>query len=133
MNQAAEARQIDPAPRPHTSEALRSTATDDEEFTRKFLPDFIADLPTKAGQIAALLQRNNLEELAQVAHQLKGAAGVYGFMPITEAAGSVEAAVTQAEPLEDVTAQVKSLIELIRRVEGYEASKEISVENSEGV
>jgi signal transduction histidine kinase/HPt (histidine-containing phosphotransfer) domain-containing protein len=133
MNQASEGQQADPALQPHTSEVLRSTATDDEEFTRNFLPDFVADLPTKAGQMAALLERNNLEELAQVAHQLKGAAGVYGFMPITEAAGSVEAAVTQAEPLEDVTAQVKSLIGLIRRVEGYEASKEIFIENSEGV
>jgi signal transduction histidine kinase/HPt (histidine-containing phosphotransfer) domain-containing protein len=112
---------------------LRSTATDDEEFTRDFLPGFIADLPTKASQMAALLDQNNLEELAQVAHQLKGAAGVYGFMPVTEAAGHVEAAVMHAEPLDDVTMQLNSLIGLIRRVEGYDASKENPVKNTGSV
>ena len=65
-----------------------------------------------------------MEELSQVAHQLKGAAGVYGFMPVTEAAGRVESAVLDAEPLEAITAEVQALIELIRRVEGYEPAKE---------
>ncbi len=111
-------------------EVLRSTATDDEEFTRSFLPAFIADLPVKASQMAELVDRNNLEELAQVAHQLKGAAGIYGFMPVTEAAARVETAVMQAEPLEDVTRQVRSLIELIHRVEGYDALKENPVKES---
>jgi signal transduction histidine kinase/HPt (histidine-containing phosphotransfer) domain-containing protein len=110
-------------------DVLRSTATDDAEFTRNFLPDFIADLPTKASQMAALLEENSLEELAQVAHQLKGSAGVYGFMPVTEAAGRVEAAVIQAEPLDELVAQVKSLIGLIRRVEGYDLSKENPVKD----
>ncbi len=82
--------------------------------------------------MANFLQESNLEELAQVAHQLKGAAGVYGFMPITDAAGRVEAAVLQAEPLEDVTMQVNSLIGLIRRVEGYDTSKETPVKDTGG-
>ncbi|HEY1921778.1 MAG TPA: response regulator, partial [Tepidisphaeraceae bacterium] len=111
---------------------LRSTATDDAEFTRNFLPDFIADLPVKASEMASLLDNNNLAELAQVAHQLKGAAGVYGFMPVTEAAGRVEASVMQAEPLEDVAMQVNSLIDLIRSVEGYDPSKENPAKNALG-
>ncbi|HEX4055458.1 MAG TPA: response regulator [Tepidisphaeraceae bacterium] len=103
---------------------LRSTALDDAEFASKFLPGFIADLPVKVSQVVALVDQRNMEELSQVAHQLKGAAGVYGFMPVTEAAGRVESAVLDAEPLEAVTAEVQALIELIRRVEGYEPAKE---------
>jgi signal transduction histidine kinase/HPt (histidine-containing phosphotransfer) domain-containing protein len=116
----------------HKSEPLRSTATADAEFTQKFLPDFIADLPTKVHQMGNLLNESNFEELARVTHQLKGAAGVYGFMSITDAAGRVEAEITQAAPLQEVTQQVNSLIYLIRSVESYDASKEIPAKDAAG-
>ncbi len=122
LNQPAERNYLDDSP--DEANVLRSTAVDDAEFASRFLPGFIADLPTRVSQVAALVDQHNMQELAQVAHQLKGAAGVYGFMPVTEAAGRVEAAAMDAEPLESVVAEVKSLIDLIRRVEGYEPAKE---------
>jgi signal transduction histidine kinase/HPt (histidine-containing phosphotransfer) domain-containing protein len=110
--------------KPRAGDVMRSTTIDDEEFARKFLPAFVADLPSKVSQMAAFVDQNNVEELELLIHQLKGAAGVYGFMPVTEAAGRVEAAVMGAETFEKVAAEVQALIDLIRRVEGYQASME---------
>jgi signal transduction histidine kinase/HPt (histidine-containing phosphotransfer) domain-containing protein len=102
---------------------LHTTVTDDEDLL-ELVPRFVADLPAIVSRIAASLDRQNLPELEQEVHQLKGAAGVYGFMPVTEASERIDLAIMQAKPMEDIVILTRQLIDLIRCVDGYEQNNE---------
>jgi len=105
--------------KPRASASLRSTITDDD--LKDLLPGFVADLPATVSKLLASLSRHDLNELQETAHQLQGAAGIYGFMPVTEAAERANSAMRQHK---SAVAQIRHLIALIRRIEGYDATKE---------
>src|SRR5690606_20533847 len=55
---------------------------------------FIDDLPQRLAAIEAAFDAGDLDQLRSLAHQLKGAAGGYGFTPITDSARTVEQTAT---------------------------------------
>jgi HPt (histidine-containing phosphotransfer) domain-containing protein len=90
----------------------------------EIVPEFVAGLPGKVRKMTDLLQRNDLTVLQEVAHQLSGTCGGYGFDPVTEPARTVEKSITDGK-VECITTDVKSLIDVIRRIDGYDESKEL--------
>jgi diguanylate cyclase (GGDEF)-like protein len=70
----------------------------------------------------SLLRDHDLERLARAVHQIKGAAGGYGFPQITVAAARAEESIKRAEDAQSVCGQIGELIGLIRRVEGFPQS-----------
>lgn len=77
---------------------------------------FVEEMP---GRVAALLeqfQAGNLDGLRQSAHQMKGAAGSYGFDALSPAAGRLESSLRDEEPLEQVRVVMQELIDLCNRV-----------------
>ena len=103
--------------------AVRSTL-EHEPSIRKLLGKFISRLPERVATMQGLLREQSVEELRQAVHQLKGAAGGYGFPQVTEAAGRAEQKIRQSEPLEAVKAEVESLIALVRSIDGYDPGRE---------
>ncbi len=95
----------------------------DNPRVMKILPEFIEGLPHKVNAMVDLLSRNDLAELQKVVHQLRGAGGGYGFDLITEPASRAEEAIKTTQALEVITAEINSLIEIIRRIDGYDESK----------
>lgn len=86
-----------------------------------FLKQFLASLPEYVGQLEDLMGRRAIEQLAQTAHQIKGAAGMYGFERMYEAAASAEgvakALARAAQPVRDVRqlkGEIDALIGVIR-------------------
>jgi len=90
----------------------------------EIIPEFLAGLPGRVGKMTVLLERNDLPGVQAVAHELLGTCGGYGFAPVSEPARKVEQSVKAGRPLESITSEVKSLIDVIRRIEGYDESKE---------
>jgi CheY-like chemotaxis protein/HPt (histidine-containing phosphotransfer) domain-containing protein len=88
------------------------------------IPEFVAGLPGRVSKMTDLLERNDLPELKKIAHQLLGTCGGYGFAPVTEPARAVEQSIKEEQPLELITSQVHTLIDVIRRIDGYQESKE---------
>jgi len=88
------------------------------------VPEFVGALPGKVGKMTELLEHNNLPGLQALAHQLLGTSGGYGFASVSEPARAVEQSIKAGRPLESVIPAVKSLIEVIRRIDGYDESKE---------
>jgi CheY-like chemotaxis protein/HPt (histidine-containing phosphotransfer) domain-containing protein len=88
------------------------------------LPDFVAGLPGKVRRLADLLEHDDLSGLQALAHQLLGTCGGYGFAPISEPARTVEHSIKAGGTVESVTPDVRSLIEAIRRIDGYDEAKE---------
>jgi len=82
---------------------------------------FVGEMPGRIEALRAALSSGSLDALKRAAHQLKGAAGGYGFPTIGEAAGKVEALIQQSsqptpeDKLQTLRAQVDQLTELCAR------------------
>ncbi len=76
---------------------------------------FVNELPDKAAAMEKAFVDRDLDELRRLSHQLKGAAGGYGFPTITEAAKVVEGDAQAEESLEKLAREVKDLVSLCGR------------------
>jgi histidine phosphotransfer protein HptB len=77
---------------------------------------FVEEMPGRVARLLDHLSDGNWDGLRQVAHQLKGAAGSYGFEPISPSAGRVESAVRDGEPEQRIREAVLALVDLCGRV-----------------
>ena len=75
---------------------LVSELADDPDMSQ-LVNEFLSDLGPKVRGMTESLSANRLDELAKLAHQLKGAGGGYGFPTISDAARQVEQ-LAKAEP-----------------------------------
>jgi histidine phosphotransfer protein HptB len=78
---------------------------------------FVDEMPERVENLLHCLDEKNWNELRQAAHQLKGAAGSYGFEPISPCASRVESAIRNNEPEERIREAVMELVELCGRVQ----------------
>jgi CheY-like chemotaxis protein len=62
----------------------------DDHAVDEFLRQFLASLPEYVNRMEELLRDDSIEQLAQTVHQIKGAAGMYGFDRIYDVAASAE-------------------------------------------
>ncbi|HYO10215.1 MAG TPA: CHASE3 domain-containing protein [Tepidisphaeraceae bacterium] len=102
---------------------LRSTFADEPEM-QQVLREYVAGLPRQVAQVAALLDRRDMDALRRAAHQIKGAGGGYGFMPLTDAAAKVERLIMAGAAGDAVARQVRELLDVIRSVQDYEPENE---------
>ena len=96
---------------PVVTDALYSTMGGDPDLG-ELVDLFVQEMPNRASQLIERLDRGNWEGLRQAAHRLKGAAGSYGFDPITPSAARVEMALCQGEPEEEIRRVVNELVNL---------------------
>lgn len=75
---------------------------------------FVEEMPTRVATLLEHVDSMDWESLRRTAHQLKGAAGSYGFEAISPAAGKVEAAVRDGEPEERIREMVQELVGLCK-------------------
>ena len=104
------------------SSAIKSNFADNPRMAT-IIPEFVAGLAGEVRKIVDLLERNELPSLQRVVHQLRGASGGYGFDAVTEPATRAEESIKAGNALESINAEIKSLIEVIRRIDGYDESK----------
>ncbi|MBX3389339.1 MAG: Hpt domain-containing protein [Phycisphaeraceae bacterium] len=71
------------------AEPLRSRFAGDAEMV-ELVEEFVQELPRRADALRGLLRASQFDELRRAAHQLKGAAGGYGFPTISDSAAGVE-------------------------------------------
>jgi HPt (histidine-containing phosphotransfer) domain-containing protein len=76
---------------------------------------FVDELPCRTAMLSGALESGDFEGLRRAAHQLKGAAGSYGFDTITSSAARVEQAVRQDAPEAEIQAALNALVDLCRR------------------
>jgi CheY-like chemotaxis protein len=88
------------------------------------LDRFVSRLPERVNQIRNLLDGGDLENLRKAVHNLKGAGSGYGFAPLSEQSARAEDALRAQQSVDQVRREVEQLVELIRRVSGYDATAE---------
>lgn len=75
---------------------------------------FIEEMPDRIAGLRWHEEQGDWDGLRRLAHQLKGAAGSYGFEPISPAAGRVEEVIRAGETEEQIRQTVGELIQLCR-------------------
>jgi HPt (histidine-containing phosphotransfer) domain-containing protein len=105
-----------------SSRTIKSSLADNPRI-KKIIPEFVEGLGGEVRKMIDLLKHNDLAALQKVVHQLRGASGGYGFDPVTEPATRAEESIKAGNALERITAEVETLIEVIRRIDGYDESK----------
>ena len=73
---------------------------------------FVLELPNRVASLQEALAGEDLTSLKTLAHQMKGAAGSYGFHEISPVAAALEAAAEGDAAEEDVRQCVSALIEI---------------------
>jgi diguanylate cyclase (GGDEF)-like protein len=97
---------------------LQSRLASNDKY-KQVLDRFVSRLPQRVDELLSMLNTRDIDQLARSVHQIKGAAGGYGFPDITVAATRAGEAIKNADPLESIGLQVEQLVQMIRRVEGY--------------
>jgi HPt (histidine-containing phosphotransfer) domain-containing protein len=99
---------------------LRSEFATDPDM-REILELFVQDMPVRVGELLGSWERQELEKVERVAHQLKGAGGGYGFQAISDVAGELERSVAAFKAgagratADGVKSQVDALVDLCKR------------------
>jgi signal transduction histidine kinase/DNA-binding response OmpR family regulator len=77
---------------------------------------FVQEMPGRIDALDAQGKSRDWKQLAQTAHQLKGAAGSYGFDEITPYAARLEAALRETQQEDQILSSLDELVTFCRRV-----------------
>ena len=77
---------------------------------------FVQEMPDRINALDAQAKNRNWNQLAETAHQIKGAAGCYGFDEITPYAARLEATAREAQQEEQILSALDELLTICRRV-----------------
>lgn len=97
--------------------AVYSDLGGDEELA-ELVEMFVEEMPERMARIAAELAQADWPALIRTAHQLKGAAGSYGFHQITPLARSLERALCNQSPENQIRAAAQELLRMCERLRG---------------
>ena len=101
---------------PSTQEPLYSTLGEDPDL-REIVELFLEEMPDRVSKLLDRLDASDWDGLHHVAHQLKGAAGSYGFQPVSCLAGEVLKAIRESKPEEEICQAVAAVVDLCNRLE----------------
>jgi histidine phosphotransfer protein HptB len=82
---------------------------------REIVDMFVEEMPGRVATLLDQLSAGDWAALQRTAHQLKGAAGSYGFDVISPSAGKVEASLRDHDPEDQIRANVMELVSLCNR------------------
>ena len=77
---------------------------------------FVQEMPDRINALDAQAKSRDWDQLAETAHQIKGAAGCFGFNEIMPCAARLEAAAREAQQEEQILLALDELLTLCRRV-----------------
>jgi HPt (histidine-containing phosphotransfer) domain-containing protein len=77
---------------------------------------FVEEMPQRVAKLVQCYDQHDLENLGRAAHQLKGSAGSYGFMPITPAAAKLETLVRSQQDEDEILVALNELVDLCQSI-----------------
>ncbi len=105
----------------------------DEPDMAELLEQFLADLPGRVDAIGVALDDNDRTRVAALVHQLKGAAGGYGFPTISDAARVLETSARRANDTSELRAPLTVLQARARAaVAGWALQNDATAASSNG-
>jgi HPt (histidine-containing phosphotransfer) domain-containing protein len=77
---------------------------------------FVDEIPSRLAALESHFAAGDMTKLCQTAHQIKGAAGSYGFTAVTPFAANLEFAAKANEPEDRVREALEELLATCRRI-----------------
>jgi histidine phosphotransfer protein HptB len=96
---------------------LYSSLADDPDLA-EIVEMFVQEMPDRVSAMQARFDAQQWLELERAAHQLKGAAGSYGFNQLTPAAARLEAMLKQKRTEDEIRQALGELTSMCQRVRG---------------
>jgi HPt (histidine-containing phosphotransfer) domain-containing protein len=87
---------------------------------------FVQEMPDRIAVLDSLAKSQDWKQLARTAHQLKGAAGSYGFDQITPSAARLEAAVRDGRHQKEILSALNELLCLCKQARSGLPTPELS-------
>jgi len=84
--------------RPHEPESIRSMLPTDDAEIREIVEEFLDSLEARLAEMEQAWGQGDMDQLARLAHWLKGAAGTVGFGCFTAPAANLEQFASEASP-----------------------------------
>ena len=97
--------------------ALYSTLASDPDLG-ELVDLFVSELPERVNRLQSAVDEADFDALGRFAHQLKGAAGSYGFEQLTPALKKLELLAREHRSLESVKSGLAEVRVLCQRVRG---------------
>ncbi|MGC4002095.1 MAG: Hpt domain-containing protein [Pirellulales bacterium] len=98
-----------------TEPCYYSTLADDPDLG-EIVEMFVDEMPGRIRDLQTQFRINDWDQLARLSHQLKGAAGSYGFDQITPYAARCEKAVRNELPHAEIQTAFDELVKACQRV-----------------
>lgn len=98
-----------------TSNMIYSTFVDDPDMM-EIVEMFVDEMPERIQALHDALDQNDLTMLSRLAHQMKGAAGGYGFNSVTDAARVAEEAAKANKSGAELTAPFEAMLDLMSKM-----------------
>lgn len=96
-------------------EAVYSTLARDEDLA-ELVEMFVDELPDRLETLKSQFENSQWDELRRTAHQLKGAAGSYGFDQVTPLAARLERSVHERLPEDEIADALGELCRMCLRL-----------------
>ena len=95
-----------------TREAIKDSNIEKTPKFQELLNRFVCSLPDSLDKIVTYFEQANWDELAKIAHILKGRGGSFGYSEITEIAARLERAakVSDRDTAKAITSEIKEKI-----------------------
>lgn len=100
----------------HQKMPIYSLLADDPDLF-EIVKMFVDEMPGRIDQLLTGFHEKKWDDLERTAHQLRGAAGSYGFGEVTPAAKKLEQTVKAKMPEEAIQQSLVELIDLCRRMD----------------
>jgi len=101
-------------PSPPAGPIFSALASDPD--LRELVEMYVDEMSERITMLQELLAASDWEELRRMAHQMKGAAGSYGFEAITPVAGAVEDSIRNEADEDSIRRAVDELLAMCARV-----------------
>ena len=97
------------------TEALYSSLAGDPDLSG-LVELYVDEMPDRIETLKETFESGDMELLRRTAHQLKGAAGSYGFDQLTPYAATLEASIRNDQPENEIRELLDVLVELCQKV-----------------
>jgi HPt (histidine-containing phosphotransfer) domain-containing protein len=103
------------------SDAIYSTFATDS-WMSELVEMYVAEMPKRIAALEQAFVSGDRVNLKRAVHQMKGAAGSYGFDPLSHSAADLDSAIREGQSPETIRRKFDELIELCRRIRTSTAS-----------
>lgn len=97
------------------NESVYSSLSTDPDLC-ELVDMFVSEMPSRIENLIQQFDAGNKAELRRAAHQMKGAAGSYGFGPVSPIAGKLEASLIADRAEEEIRTDLDALVDICRRI-----------------